>query len=147
MPESQTKQHVLVSGASGLVGTAVVDTLLAEGHRMTRLVRAAGNKSQAGVRWDPTGADAENRELCQFLAASPVDVVVHLAGAPVFSLWTPAQKKRIRDSRVIGTRRLATVLASAVRKPRVMGCASAIGYYGNRGDELLTEASGPGSGF
>src|SRR6266478_3361675 len=137
MPESQTKQHVLVSGASGLVGTAVVDTLLAEGHRVTRLVRdVAGSKSPNSVRWEATGADSENRELREFLAASPGNVVIHLAGAPVFSLWTPAQKKLIRDSRVIGTQRLATVLASAVRKPRVMVCASAIGYYGNRGDEL-----------
>src|SRR5712672_86169 len=141
MPESQLKEHVLISGASGLVGSTVVDALSAEGHRVTRLVRGvAGRSSQNSVRWDATGADPENRELREFLAAMPVDVVVHLAGAPVFSLWTPAQKKRIRDSRVIGTRRLATVLASAPRKPRVMVCASAIGYYGNRGNEVLTEA-------
>jgi len=137
-----------VSGASGLVGSPVVEALLAGGYRVTRLVRDdGGGKSQSSVRWDATGADAENRELRDFLAASPVDIVVHLAGAPVFSLWTPTQKKRIRDSRVMGTQRLATALANAARKPRVMVCASAIGYYGNRGDEVLTEASGPGKGF
>src|SRR5438270_3829943 len=107
MPEPQQKQHALVSGASGLVGSAVVDALSAEGHRVTRLVRdAAGRNSQNGVRWDASGADSANTELREFLAASPVDVVVHLAGTPVFSLWTRAQKKRIRDSRVIGTQRL-----------------------------------------
>ena len=133
MPEAQAKEHVLVSGASGLVGSAVVDTLSAEGHRVTRLVRgAAGRNSQNSVRWDATGADSNNRELQEFLAASPVDVVVHLAGAPVFSLWTPAQKKRIRDSRVIGTEVLTKALANTARKPRVTVCASPNGYYRNR---------------
>src|SRR5438045_8410712 len=116
MAESQAKEHVLVSGASGLVGSAVVDALLAEGHRVSRLVRrAAGSKSQNSVRWDATGADSENRELCEFLSATPVDVAVHLAGAPVFSLWTRAQKKRIRDSRVVGTRRLAVALPNPTK--------------------------------
>jgi uncharacterized protein (TIGR01777 family) len=151
MPESQdqvqVKDHVLVSGATGLVGSALIDALSAQGHRVTRLVRGAARDAQNIVRWSATDGDSANAALQKFLAASPVDVVVHLAGAPVFSLWTAAQKKRIHDSRVIGTERLAALLANAARKPRVMVCASAIGYYGNRGDEALTEASGPGKGF
>jgi uncharacterized protein (TIGR01777 family) len=142
----QVKDHVLVSGATGLVGSAVTEALSAQGHRVTPLVRGAVGDRSNSVRWDAT-ADSDNHALQNFLAASPVDVVVHLAGAPVFSFWTAAQKKRIHDSRVVGTQRLATLLANSARKPRVMVCASAIGYYGNREDEVLTEASGPGKGF
>src|SRR5437764_39761 len=121
MPESQVKEHVLVSGSSGLVGSALVKALSAQGHRVTRLIHGdAGRSSQDSIHWDATGADSENRELREFLSATPVNIVVHLAGAPIFSLWTHARKKMIRDSRVIGTQRLALALANAPRKPRVM---------------------------
>lgn len=141
---SVSQQHILITGASGLVGSALAATLPAEGHRITRLSRQKSNKPDT-VAWDATSAD--DSELRAFLAASPVDIVIHLAGAPVFQLWTAAQKKRIRDSRVLGTQRLAAALAAAPQKPTLMICASAIGYYGIRGNEVLTEDSRPGAGF
>src|SRR5579863_9941329 len=76
-----------------------------------------------------------------------MDAVIHLAGEQVAQRWNPKVKQRIRDSRVLGTRRLVDAIARVQHKPGVLVCASAIGYYGDRGDELLTESSGPGSGF
>ena len=143
----QSNQHILISGASGLIGSAATSTLSHAGHRVTRLVRqsnsAPSSASPQTVSWD-TDHDASLRA---FLAASPVDTVIHLAGAPIFSLWTAAHKKKIHDSRVIGTQHLAAALATAAQKPRLMVCASAIGFYGNRGSEVLTEESPPGTGF
>jgi hypothetical protein len=124
-----------ITGASGLVGSALGFRLLADGHRVLPLGRKEGSRL-----FSPA---AENRSA-PFLP----DAVVHLAGEPIArGRWNAAKKERIRDSRVEGTRVLCQTLAEQVPPPRVLVCSSAIGFYGNRGDELLDEDSGPGEGF
>jgi uncharacterized protein (TIGR01777 family) len=135
-------QRVLVSGARGLVGSALVPFLTAGGHRPIRLKRSAPAPSEPAVLWDPAAGVADPAALEGF------DSVVHLAGESLYSeKWTAARKARIRASRVRGTRRLCEALARLERPPRVLVCGSSVAYYGARGDELLDEQSGPGSGF
>jgi uncharacterized protein (TIGR01777 family) len=137
------KFRMLVSGVSGPIGAALLPSLRAEGWSVVRLVRgaAAGRSSDnAQIAWDPAGAIAPE-------AVSGFDAVIHLAGEGIFGRWTAAKKRKIRDSRVLGTLNLASALARAEQKPRVFVCGSAIGYYGNRGDEVLREESAPGEGF
>jgi hypothetical protein len=110
---------------------------------VVRLVRgAAAGRSQdnAQIAWDPAAPIAPE-------AVSGFDAVIHLAGESIFGRWTAAKKKKIRDSRVAGTLNLASALARAEHKPDLFVCGSAIGYYGNRGDEVLREESAPGAGF
>jgi hypothetical protein len=132
---------VLVSGASGLVGAALVPFLTTGGHPLARLVRhPAGAAGE--VAWDPARGTIDRERLAGF------DAVVHLAGESIAAgRWTPARKARIRASRVEGTRCLAEALAALPTPPRVLVCASAIGVYGDRGDEILDDASPPGEGF
>ena len=131
--------RVLVSGASGLIGQAVVSVLRAEGYKISRLTRSS--QVQAGdVQWDPS------QPLSPGLV-SGFDAVVHLAGESIVGRWTETKKRRIRESRVLGTRNLAEALAKASRRPPVLLCASAVGYYGSRGDEVLREESGSGHDF
>ncbi len=133
------ERKILISGASGLIGTAVVSSFAAEGWEINRLVR--GNAKRKGdVVWDPAQAISPEK-------VSGFDAVIHLAGEGVFGVWTREKKRRIHDSRIFGTRNLAEGLARAARKPRVFISASAIGYYGDRGDEVLREESSPGTGF
>src|SRR5579883_50782 len=135
--------NITISGASGLIGRRLLKALGASGHALHILSRHAGTNVPNGVRlspWDP--AKAPPRESLE-----AADAVVHLAGEPVAQRWTPEVKRRIRESRVEGTRRLVEALAGVSRKPAVLVCASAIGYYGDRGDELLDESAPPGSGF
>lgn len=132
--------RVAVTGSSGLVGSALVPFLTAGKHQVTRLVRSKPAAS-GSAHWDPAAGRVEAAAL------EGLDAVVHLAGENVTGRWTAAKKARIRDSRVQGTRLLAETLACLQQPPKVMVCASAIGYYGNRGDELLREESPPGSGF
>lgn len=130
---------VLVSGVSGPIGAALLPSLPPSAWSVTRLVRGtASNETQ--IAWDPLKPIAP--EL-----VSGFDAVIHLAGETIFGRWTPAKKQRIRQSRVEGTRNLSEALAHAEEKPGVFVCASAIGYYGNRGNELLKEDSSPGAGF
>jgi uncharacterized protein len=133
--------RVLISGASGLVGRALTHVLAAEGHEPVALVRRAPHPGE--VQWNPAEPlDPENLAGC--------DAVVHLAGKNVAGRWTERFKQEVRDSRVQGTRTLAIAVAEAYRRngrPSTLISASAIGYYGNRGDELLTEESSPGQGF
>ena len=140
--------RILVSGARGLVGSALVPLLAAGGHRVVRLVRTESADAQTSIRddatvvWDPQAGDVRPDAFEGF------DAVIHLAGENIASgRWTDGRKRRIRDSRVVGTRRLCEVLAQSAQPPKVFLCASAIGYYGDRGDEVLTEQSAPGTGF
>jgi uncharacterized protein (TIGR01777 family) len=132
--------RVAVSGASGLVGSALVDALRASGHAPVPLVRSTPAEGQ--IRWDPEQAVLDPGCLAS------VEAVVHLAGESLASgPWTTRRKERIRESRVRGTALIADVLSKTNPRPRVLVSASAIGYYGNRSDEILTEESPPGSGF
>jgi uncharacterized protein len=133
--------HVVVSGSRGLVGSALVPFLTTGGHRVTRLVRgAAANSGEAA--WNPARGLAEPSRF------DGVDAVVHLAGENIAAgRWTPARKAEIRQSRVEGTRSLCESLARLAHPPKLLVSASAIGFYGDRGAQTLTEESGAGSGF
>lgn len=129
--------RILVTGSSGLVGQALCAALEKQGDRLTRIKRGTGPGT-----WDP-----DNRRV-DVKALEDHDAVVHLAGENIAAgRWTARQKARIRDSRVHGTQLLAGALANLRHKPRTLVCASAIGFYGCRGDETLDETSGPGSNF
>jgi uncharacterized protein (TIGR01777 family) len=132
---------VLVTGAHGLIGTALIPRLRAEGHRVVRLVRGEPEGSD-DIRWDPAAGTIDAAGI------EGVDAVVHLAGAGIGDKkWTPARKQLILDSRTQGTDLLAGTLAGLARRPRVLLSGSAVGYYGDRGAEELTEASAPGDDF
>ena len=133
--------NVLVSGSSGLIGSALISALANEGHRVIRLTRSGSAGDHGSVRWDPAAGEIDTDRL------EGIDAVVHLAGESVEGRWTSAKKARIRKSRVQGTRLLAETLAGLPVPPRVMVSASATGYYGDRGEELLREESAPGSNF
>ena len=133
---------ILVTGSSGLIGSALVPLLTSQGQSVTRLVRSKPTPGEAGIYWDPSTKTIDTLSLEGF------DAVVHLAGENIAAgRWTAKQKARIRDSRVKGTRLLAESLARLARRPAVLLCASAIGYYGDRGEEVLQESSPSGSGF
>ncbi|HET6232409.1 MAG TPA: TIGR01777 family oxidoreductase [Longimicrobiaceae bacterium] len=133
--------RVAVTGASGLIGGALVRRLAAEGAQVHRLVRGEPKPGSGDVRWDPAAGTIDAAAL------EGVDAVVHLAGENVGERWTEERKQRILRSRVEGTRLLTQALAQLERKPRVMVGASAVGIYGDRGDELLDEGSTAGSDF
>ncbi|HYV86130.1 MAG TPA: TIGR01777 family oxidoreductase [Patescibacteria group bacterium] len=135
--------RVLVSGASGLIGSALMPALAAEGHAAGRLVRKeTGQPGPGDVAWDVGTGWIDAAALGSW------DAVVSLAGFSVASRrWTDTVKKQIRGSRVDGARLLARALAASARPPRVLVQASAVGYYGDRGDEILAETSRPGRGF
>jgi len=126
-----------VSGSHGLIGSALVPALAAAGHRVRRLVRRPPGPDE--IAWDPDAGTVDAAGL------EGADAVVHLAGVGIGDKrWTPEQKRRIRDSRVRGTGALAAALAGLAVPPRVLVSGSAVGYYGDRGDEVLTEESHPG---
>lgn len=132
---------VLVSGSHGLVGTALISSLASDGHEIVRLVRATPSGA-AEMEWHPNEGRIDAAKLEGF------DAVVHLAGESIAAnRWTTAKKRAIRDSRVKGTGLLSDTLARLSRPPAVFVSASAIGYYGDRGDELLTENSAAGNDF
>ena len=134
--------RVAITGSTGLVGSEVVTSLSAAGHEVVRLVRRAPAPGENAIRWDPVRREIDAAEL------EGLDAVIHLAGENIASgRWTAARKAAIRDSRVNGTRFLCDALAGLARPPKVLVCASAIGYYGDRGEEVLTEESPPGAGF
>jgi hypothetical protein len=133
---------VFVSGAGGLVGSALVDALRGDGHDVGRLVRRRGEEVAGAVFWDPDAGVVDGEGL------AGAEAVVHLAGEPIAAgRWNAERKARIRDSRTRGTRLLAAAAAALDPPPRVLVSASAVGYYGDRGDEVLTEDAGPGDGF
>jgi uncharacterized protein (TIGR01777 family) len=131
--------RILISGASGLIGSALVPALESHGYEVIRLVRGETKKSNE-VRWHPMHPIPP--EL-----VSGYDAIIHLSGESVAGRWTAAKKSRIRDSRVISTRNLSEAMARSANAPKTFLCASATGYYGNRGDEVLTEESPSGTGF
>ncbi|MCA1848044.1 MAG: TIGR01777 family oxidoreductase, partial [Actinobacteria bacterium] len=131
---------VLISGATGLIGSALIPELESGGHQITRLTRSPGSDSDVG--WNPEEGEIDASRL------EGHDAVVHLAGESIGEgRWTPEKKRRIRESRTKGTRLLAETTAGLPEPPGVMVSASAVGYYGDRGNELLREDSGPGSDF
>jgi uncharacterized protein (TIGR01777 family) len=131
---------ILVSGASGGIGRSLLPALAAAGHEITRLKTGVA-AAASDIRWNPLEPLAPT-------SVSGFDTVIHLAGENVFGRWSENKKRSIYASRVEGTRNLSAALAGADRKPRVLLCASAIGYYGARhGDEFLDEASPAGDDF
>jgi hypothetical protein len=131
---------VAVTGSSGLIGTALVEALGAAGHRVLRVVRGAPTGD--AIAWDPKAGTIDAAGL------EGVGAVVHLAGAGIGDRrWNDAYKRELVDSRVQGTGLLARTLAGLTRPPAVLVSASAVGWYGDRGDEVLDESSAPGTGF
>ena len=128
--------RIVVTGASGFIGKRLVISLREAGHQVVTL----GRGQSANYRWDSSmDAPAE--------AFEGADAVVHLAGEKVAQRWTAEAKQRIRDSRVLGTERLMHGLSITRNRPRVLVCSSAVGYYGDRGDDFLPEDATPGTGF
>jgi len=138
---ASTSSIVAITGATGLIGRALVARLRASGVQVRRLVRRAAARPSDDVEWDPM------RGVLPPSALDGVDAIVHLAGEPIAKRWTAERKRAIRESRVRGTELLARMIASLDRKPRVLVSGSAIGVYGDRGDELLDESSATGDGF
>lgn len=133
--------RIAITGASGFIGRQLCAFLSTGGHTILRVGRGALNSGVVDVPWNPATGTIDARRL------DGVDAVIHLAGANIAERWTDAHRKAIRDSRVQGTTLIAKTIAALERKPRVLLSASAIGIYGNRGDEILDETSAPGTGF
>lgn len=135
------QRTVAITGASGLVGSALTKSFEEDGVRVLRLVRKPSDEPNT-VHWDPDSHVTDASQL------EGVDAVIHLAGENIAKKrWTASFKKKIADSRVLGTKTLSEALAGLDRKPRTLVCASAIGFYGDRGHEVLTEDSPVGLGF
>jgi uncharacterized protein len=131
-----------ITGSSGLIGEALIASLTADGHTVQRVVRDATKAGPDDVVWDLSRRSIQAEKL------EGVDVVVHLAGEPIGAArWTEDTKRRIHDSRVVGTRLIAEALAGLSAGPKVFLSCSAVGYYGDRGDEILTEDSSAGDDF
>ncbi len=133
---------ILVSGSSGLVGTGVVAALGAQKHTVARLARAGTSPMTGDARWDPVSGESD------LPAMEGADAVVHLAGASIAGgRWSEPRKQLLHSSRVEATRHLVAALSRLRRPPKVLVSASAVGYYGSRGDEKLVEESAPGNDF
>jgi len=133
--------EIAITGASGLIGRALTTSLRTAGHRVRAVTRGAATTAD-GIEWDP------ERGTIDAAAFESVDAVVHLAGEGIAEhKWNDEQKRRILESRVRGTELLASTLAACARPPAILVSGSALGYYGNRGDEQLRESSAPGTDF
>ena len=135
---------ITISGASGLIGRRLLKLLGTDGHTLGVLSRHAGVNMPGGVRvwpWDPVKGEPPAESL------RDANAIIHLAGEPIAQRWNEESKRRIRESRVNGTRNLVQALAKLPQRPEALICASAIGYYGSRGDEILEESSAPGRDF
>ena len=134
----------IISGGTGFIGRHVVDRLLKDSHYVAVWSRKPGLDRRTAVAthlWDPLQGEPPLESI------NGMDCVIHLAGENIGQRWTPEIKRRIHDSRVLGTQRIVDAIGQVPHKPRVLICASGIGIYGNRGDEILTEESVPGTGF
>ena len=144
MPTDQSSSRttfVAITGASGFIGHALVERLRANGTRVRRLVRSPRSDSPDDIVWDPMRGVLAARDL------EGAEAVIHLAGEPIAHRWTSARRKAIRDSRVRGTELLARAIAALERKPNVLLSGSAVGFYGDRGDEAVGEESAPGKDY
>ncbi|MCH2202163.1 MAG: TIGR01777 family oxidoreductase [Fuerstiella sp.] len=140
---SQATHVLAITGASGMIGSSLSADLSDQGHTVIPLLRGTSQSDGSGVFWDPN-----EQGICDPQTLGGVDTIVHLAGENIAAgRWTAAQKQRIRVSRVQATRNLVRSLTQMDRPPATFICASAIGIYGDRGNEQLTESSDPGSGF
>jgi len=140
--EKQTPLNILVSGASGVIGTALIPFLTTRGHRVIRLVRRRPRPDAHEVFWDPESGVLNPNELGE------IDAVIHLSGENIGQgRWTAHKKKRIVESRIKSTALISRVMTTLSPPPRVFVCASAIGFYGDRGDLLMDESHGPGDDF
>lgn len=134
-------KNVLITGAAGFVGTHLTELLVEQGYNLVILSRSAKNTKGNVAHWNPDSGEIDVKAL------ENLDAVVHLAGENIAGRWTESKKAKIENSRVLGTKLLSESLASLENKPEVFICASAIGIYGDRGDEILTESSSSGDGF
>ena len=148
------QMKILIAGSTGLVGTALVRALIQDGHAVCRLVRRetvlkGERKDVLDVKWDPVMSQMSGMGLAEAIGKKPgIDAVMNLAGASIAGgRWTEGRKKLLRYSRVYTTRALVNALAKMNPRPNVLVSASAIGFYGNRGDEVLTEESAGGDDF
>lgn len=133
--------RIAITGSTGFIGSRLVRALLSEGHEVLRLVRSAKGTAEPEIAFRPEDDLADRNALGE------LDAVVNLAGENIAGFWTASKREAIRRSRGRGTSFLAEVLASLPHRPKVLVSASAIGYYGDRGDETLTESSAAGTGF
>jgi uncharacterized protein len=134
--------RIAITGSTGLIGEALITSLTSDGHRIHRIVRDRAKAGPDDVVWDLATRSVDRAQL------EGVDAVVHLAGEPIgASRWTPEVKQRIRDSRTVGTELIATAVAELDVPPAVLVSGSAVGVYGDRGAEVLTEASAAGEDF
>jgi uncharacterized protein (TIGR01777 family) len=136
--------NIAITGASGFIGRRLMKTLATANHTLRVLSRHAGTNLPPGVQlfvWDAMKGQPSEESL------DGVDAVIHLAGEPIAQRWNDDVKQKIRESRATGTRHLVQALSTARRRPAVLLCGSAVGYYGSRGEEILTESSAPGKGF
>lgn len=136
---TMSSPQILVTGVSGPIGSALLPSLHGRGYKVTRLVRGSA-KAEDEIPWDPEQPVSPQ-------AVSGFQSIIHLAGESIVGRWSGSKKARILNSRVRGTRHLAEALAQASPRPRVLISASAVGYYGDRGEDVLREDSGAGSGF
>ena len=134
--------NIIITGSQGFIANALLPTLVKNGHKIVKLIRTTTNIGKDEFHWDPYAGKLDTNVF------DGVDAVIHLAGESIAEgRWTAAKKKRILESRTRPTRLLAETVAVCAHPPKVLICASAIGYYGDRGEEKLVEESSPGSDF
>lgn len=132
---------IVISGSHGFIGSAVLEHFQQQGHTLLRLIRPTQIAHSNEIFWEPMGQYIHQNKL------TGVDAVIHLAGENIFGRWNEKKKQAIYNSRVIGTDFLCKTLAQLDSKPSVFLCASAVGYYGDQGNEEMTESAPPGSSF
>lgn len=138
---NKTSLRVAITGATGFLGSSLSRHLRGAGHTVIAITRSPEKVGQTAILWDPARGELDPAAL------EGIDAVIHLAGENIAQRWTDSTRREIRDSRVKSTKLIARAIAAMERPPHVWLSGSAVGVYGNRGDELLDESSSPGSGF